>query len=108
MRFLVSRWAQSLALLAFPWGTFAVNILVCLLMGLLSGTPSAGHLMSAGTRLVLTTGFCGRFTTFSTFMNENSALLKDGNYLYLMLYVFASLFVGFLALLLGNQLAKMF
>ncbi|PTL33082.1 fluoride efflux transporter CrcB [Prevotella sp. oral taxon 376] len=108
VRLLVSRWVQSLAVMAFPWGTFAVNILGCLLIGLLSGLPSAGHLMSANTRLVLTTGFCGGFTTFSTFMNENSALLKDGNHLYLMLYVSASLAAGFLALLLGSQLAKLF
>ena len=85
-----------------------MNILGCLLIGLFSGIPSAGHLMSADARLVLTTGFCGGFTTFSTFMSENSALLKDGNHLYLVLYLLASIIVGFLALLLGNQLAKMF
>lgn len=108
MRLLISRCLQSLALSLFPWGTFAVNISGCLLMGLLSGLPAAGRMLSADARLVLITGFCGGFTTFSTFMSESATLWKGDHYLYLVLYIFASLLVGFLALLLGSQLAKLF
>ena len=112
MRLLISRCLQTRALPRVPWGTFAVNISGCLLMGLLSGLlsglPAAGRMLSADARLVLITGFCGGFTTFSTFMSESATLWKGDHYLYLVLYIFASLLVGFLALLLGSQLAKLF
>ena len=59
---------------SFPWATFAVNVLGCLLIGLFTGI-AAGHL-PAQWKLVLVTGFCGGFTTFSTFMNKNNYTLK--------------------------------
>ncbi|MCI1282317.1 MAG: fluoride efflux transporter CrcB [Prevotella sp.] len=105
-RFLVSKVIQSWTFLSFPFGTFAVNIIGCFLIGLFSGMSYGGSLMSPSTKLILTTGFCGGFTTFSTFMNESSSLLKDGNFFYLSLYVFGSLFVGLIAVLAGNQLSK--
>ncbi len=101
LRFLVSKWVQALTWLAFPFGTFAVNILGCLLIGFLVGLPCAGHSMTPHVKLLLVTGFCGGFTTFSTFMNENSTLLKDGNYLSLGLYVVGSLIIGFIAVIIG-------
>lgn len=106
MRFLVSKIIQSWTLLAFPFGTFAVNILGCLLIGFFSGLNYGGGWMSPSTKLVLTTGFCGGFTTFSTFMNESNSLMKDGNMLYLSLYIVASLAFGLLAVIIGQQIAK--
>lgn len=52
------------------------------------------------------TGFCGGFTTFSTFMNENHTLIKEENFIYLAVYVVGSMALGFIALLVGNMLAK--
>lgn len=108
LRYLVSRAVQTVEAGAFPNGTFTVNILGCFLIGLVYGLDVGGSWMSPQTRLVLTTGFCGGFTTFSTFMNENSMLLRDGNYLHLVAYVLASLMLGFAALTAGHQLAKAF
>lgn len=106
MRFLLSKVIQSWTLISFPFGTFAVNIIGCFLIGLFSGMSYGGSLMSPSTKLILTTGFCGGFTTFSTFMNESSSLLKDGNFFYLSLYIFGSLAIGMVAVLAGNQLSK--
>lgn len=106
-RFIVSKVIQAWAPLSFPLGTFAVNILGCLIIGFLSGLHWPGGWMSPSMKLVLTTGFCGGFTTFSTFMNESTALMRDGNYLYLALYLGLSAALGLLAVVVGNACAKM-
>ena len=106
-RFVVSKLIQVLIPLSFPFGTFAVNILGCLIIGFLSGLNWAGGWMSPSVKLILTTGFCGGFTTFSTFMNESTALTHDGDYLYLALYLGLSVALGLLAVVAGNACAKM-
>ena len=67
---------------SFPLGTFLVNILGCFAIGLFYGLFERGNLMSPNLRIFLTVGFCGGFTTFSTFMNENFLLIKDDNFFY--------------------------
>lgn len=104
-RFLVSRLVQSLTVSAFPLGTLAVNVLGCLLIGWLSALPWPGGWLSPQTRLLLTTGFCGGFTTFSTFMNESAGLIREGHWLLVGLYLVASLALGFAAVILGQRLA---
>lgn len=107
MRYWVSKMVQQCSLIAFPFGTMAVNVLGCLIIGFLSGLNWNGTgMMSPSTKLLLTTGFCGGFTTFSTFMNEGSALMKEEHYTYMMLYLFGSLALGLIAVLAGHQLAK--
>lgn len=108
MRFLVSKVVQAYSVLSFPFGTMAVNVLGCLLIGFLSGLTWSedNGVLTPGMKLLLTTGFCGGFTTFSTFMNESSALLKDGQYACVMLYVFGSLVLGLLAVLAGHLMGK--
>ena len=91
---------------SFPWATFTVNILGSFLIGLFY-TLSARFNLSTEVRLLLTTGLCGGFTTFSTFMNEGAGLMKEENYLYMMLYLFGSLALGLIAVLTGHYLAKM-
>ena len=106
MRYGVSKLIATHANLNFPLGTFTVNVLGCLLLGFLSGLNVGSGWLSPSAKLLLTTGFCGGFTTFSTFMNEGSSLMKDEQYLYMMLYLFGSLALGLIAVLSGHQLAK--
>lgn len=93
---------------AFPWGTFLVNILGCLLIGIFFALSEKGNLLSHEWRLALTTGFCGGFTTFSAFAYENINLLKSGNYLYAGLYITASAVLGIAAVFLGIYMIKSF
>lgn len=108
MRYWISKLVQSCTVIAFPFGTMAVNVAGCLIIGFLSGLNwREGGWMSPSAKLLLTTGFCGGFTTFSTFMNEGAGLMKEENYLYMMLYLFGSLALGLIAVLAGHYLAKM-
>ena len=67
---------------------------------------SLGGQISPATKLVLVTGFCGGFTTFSTFMNENLLLGRDGAMLSAVLYTLASLALGLIAVIIGYQIVK--
>ena len=107
MRYWISKLVQSCTVIAFPFGTMAVNVAGCLIIGFLSGLNwREGGWMSPSAKLLLTTGFCGGFTTFSTFMNEGAGLMKEENYLYMILYLFGSLVLGLIAVLAGHYLAK--
>lgn len=105
-RFLLSKAVQEHAATAFPVATFAVNVVGCFVIGLVYGLSLRDNEPAGDTKLLLATGFCGGFTTFSTFMNEGSALMKDEHYTYMMLYLFGSLALGLIAVLSGHQLAK--
>ena len=107
LRYVISKALQSATALSFPIGTMAVNIIGCLLIGILSGTAANNGLMSPSTRLLLTTGFCGGFTTFSTFMNESNMLLKNEQFAYMALYIAGSVMIGFVAVIAGNYISKL-
>ncbi|MDR2556339.1 MAG: fluoride efflux transporter CrcB [Bacteroidales bacterium] len=81
----------------FPVSTFFVNIVGCFLIGLLVGITARGGMLDEKMRLILVTGFCGGFTTFSTFAAENFKMLENGNYLLLGLYIAGSIAGGLLA-----------
>ena len=105
-RFLISKIVQGTFITAFPIGTFFVNITGCLLIGLLYGIFERNQIIDTELKLILTVGFCGGFTTFSTFMNESLHLLRGGNILYCSLYLAASVVLGFLAVYLGTNIIK--
>jgi CrcB protein len=107
-RFLLSRYIQGTSLSSFPFGTFTVNLIGCFLIGFFYGLAEKGNFMSADVRMFLTVGFCGGFTTFSTFANENIAFLKDGNILYAALYIGLSVFLGLLLTYFGQLIPKLF
>lgn len=105
-RYLVSKVATAMCAASFPFGTFIVNLLGCFLIGFFSGLPYANFGLSPQAKLLLTTGFCGGFTTFSTFMNENLTLLNGGNNLYFFLYLVGSFALGLLFVWGGMAAAK--
>lgn len=90
---------------SFPWGTFTVNVLGCLLIGLICGLVERGCTLSTAMRLFLTVGICGGFTTFSTFVNENYSLLTCACWTSLV-YTIASLLVGLAMVYAGHLLAS--
>ena len=107
----VSRYYLSLALTerlgdAFPWGTFVINVTGSLLLGFLMRYAFASPGANAELRLLLATGFCGGYTTFSTFSYETVQLLEDGQYERAATYVFASVAVALLATAAGFVLAR--
>lgn len=102
LRFIVSTLVGKIGN-GFPLGTFIVNMLGCLIIGTLYGIISK-HNLSAEMRTLLTVGFCGGFTTFSTFAYENLTMLKDGNLITFIAYSGLSLIVGIVAAWLGYQL----
>jgi len=89
-----------------PYGTFAANIIGSLLIGLILGFATKNDTLSSNQTLLLATGFCGGFTTFSTFAYENHVLLKSGDFMSFAIYTIASFVLGFLAVFFGMYLAK--
>jgi CrcB protein len=90
----------------FPWGTLFVNVTGSLLLGCVVAYALANPAMSVEMRALLTTGFCGGYTTFSTFSYETAALLEDGRYERAAAYAFASLLVSLMATFGGFMLAR--
>jgi len=106
-RFVVARLVGALFETRFPLGTFVINISGSFLLGVL-GTLVAQKVMpnSESMRLALGVGFLGAYTTFSTFEFETHALFDDGSWLTATTNMFASLFVGLLAVRTGIVVAK--
>lgn len=106
LRFLLARFVQTGSTGSFPWGTTAVNLLGCLVLGVLYGLFSRGLLPHTETRLFLTVGLCGGFTTFSTLMNESFLMLKEGDFSSFFLYALLSFAGGLIAIGLGYLAAR--
>lgn len=104
LRFLVSNYTQKVwNVNSFPMGTFVVNMIGCFLIGILTA-----YFLKVDNYLkfLLITGFCGGFTTFSTFSAENISLWENGSYYMLAFYILLSVIVGFIAVYLGLHVAK--
>ena len=106
-RFVVARLVGALFETRFPLGTFVINVSGSFLLGVI-GTLVAQKVMpnSESMRLALGVGFLGAFTTFSTFEFETHALIDDGSWLTATMNIFASFFVGLLAVRAGIFVAK--
>lgn len=102
-RYLVSYCMKSVGS-GFPWATLIVNVAGCLLIGLLWAFFSRIHASSLS--LFLIVGFCGGFTTFSSFSKESLALIQSGDYSSFFLYVLGSVVLGLLAVFVGYVVAK--
>jgi len=105
-RFLIQKYMSEVVQSSFPLSTFLVNLAGSFIIGALYGFSNKYNIMSAEVRLFLTTGFCGGFTTFSTFSNESLMLLRGENYLYLALYIGLSVLGGIFLTFLGYSIFK--
>lgn len=102
LRFLVGGWAQRLAPMGgFPVGTLAVNVIGCLLIGLLGGLADQRQMLDAGQRLFLMVGVLGGFTTFSSFALETLGLAQDGELWRAAINIFLQVLLGCSAALAG-------
>ena len=106
-RFAVQSWVAGLEQFIFPVGTFIVNLAGCFLIGLFYALGERSSMLTPEWRLALTTGFCGGFTTFSTFAFENMNLLRTGDYVYFSLYTFLSVVLGLAGVFLGMATIKL-
>ena len=96
-RYLTSIAAQKYFFSAFPVGTFIANILGCFLIGVFFALSERSNAISPEWRLFLTTGFCGGYTTFSTFSIESLNLLRSKEYFFFSLNLTASIVFGLMA-----------
>ena len=107
LRYLLSQFIQIKFLSTFPYGTLGVNVLGCLVIGLVLALSERTS-MTPEWRLFLATGICGGFTTFSAFSSETFSMLRDGQFWYAATYVLASLILGVLATFIGYSLPRYF
>ena len=105
LRFLLGKYLNN-SENGIPYGTFAANIIGSLLIGIILGYSAKNNTLSSNQTILLATGFCGGFTTFSTFAYENHVFLKSGDFMSFALYTIASFIIGFLAVFFGMYLAK--
>ena len=105
LRFLTDRAVQSRHDTLFPWGTFAVNVIGSLILGIITGAVAAGG-ASPQVQLAVGTGFCGALTTFSTFSYETLRLLEDDARFFATANVVASIVAGVGAAFLGVAISQ--
>lgn len=105
-RYLLGKWLNNLET-DIPYGTMLSNVLGSLIIGFVLGYLAKTNTVSETHTLLLATGFCGGFTTFSTFAYENHLFLKNGDYFSFLPYTLGSLIIGFSAVFLGLYLSKL-
>jgi CrcB protein len=105
-RYGLEGWVQSRTTSGFPLGTLIVNLAGSLLLGFILRIATGAAVISPDLRAGLTIGFCGAFTTMSTFSYESVTLLTDGDYLRAALYMSATILGCVVAVLAGTALAS--
>jgi CrcB protein len=105
LRYIIGKWLNNTEN-GIPYGTFVANILGSLLIGIILGYAAKNEAISQNTTLLLATGFCGGFTTFSTFAYESHVFLKSGDFTTFAFYTIASFAIGFLAVFAGMYLVR--
>ena len=105
-RYLVGKWTAGIWHGTFPLGTFLVNIIGCFIIGLFFGLLEHAKVMTPSQNILLTTGFCGGFTTFSTFANDMWSLGTKGDWGTFALYLVLSVVIGVLLVWAGRALIR--
>lgn len=106
LRYLTSVFVTKYIPATFPWGTFTVNILGCLLAGVVLGLFEKQLWTNPELKLLLMTGFCGGYTTFSAFTAENLNLIQSGNSLTGLIYILSSVLVSLVAIWVGFAVTR--
>lgn len=105
-RFLINRLFLVIWKAPFPLATFTINIIGCFLFGLLCGVLNKNNVMPPEVNALLMVGFCGGFTTFSTFSFESFSLLQSGQAVISLAYMAVSVILGIVAVWFGLALSR--
>jgi fluoride exporter len=106
LRYLISAVVQNRTQSKFPIGTLFVNIAGCFIIGVLLGLFERGHISNRDLNLLLAIGFCGGFTTFSSFISENMTFMRAGQFELLIAHLALSVITGYAALFAGSILSS--
>ena len=100
-RYGLSLWTQNVSVFSIPYGTLISNLAGCLIIGVIAGISGKSELLSSEMRLLLATGFCGGFTTMSSFVYELGQFAQDKEYFFASTYFVATLAGAGIAFVLG-------
>lgn len=105
-RFLIGKWSSATWHGAFPMGTFLVNIIGCFIIGLFFGLLEKANVMTTSENVLLITGFCGGFTTFSSFADDIWVLGNKGDWVTFGVYLGLSVIIGIGLVWAGRALIR--